>query len=259
MIYKYFISTFFFIFAGCYVSNNKFDNIVHNNQLSIYKGNFPVLIVVSHDGQKNIDNIPIRKDSTENFNIKNDLYTRQIGQEVYSISSKDKKYIPYLIVNNIHRKYVDMNRSSQYAYESEFTKEIYHQFHSSIDSQINNLIETYGYAIIYDIHGFSSSNHDIVLSNRNNSTTSLKANDLLINNNNSFINELNKLNFKTSINDPFYGGFIIKNIFTKFGNYNTSSIQVEIGKDIRYDRHKRSIFIDSFINHLEIIGNDYNI
>ena len=50
--------------------------------------------------------------------------------------------------------------------------------------------------------------------------------------------------FNILINDPFYGGFTIKNVSVNFPD-NVSSIQIEIGNRIRFDENTKDAFIES--------------
>ena len=243
-----------FLFMSCF--NTKIE--MNENYMTYHSGNLPIFLIVSHDGSRMIKNIPVRSDSTNSLNIKNDLYTMEIANNIYSKFNTSKNK-PYILINDVHRKYVDMNRSSEHAYEADITQKIYNNFHTKIDNTVNQIIENYGKVYIYDIHGFSRDSLDLVLSTRKHSTITEESLNHLIQSKDSFANKISDEGFIVSINEPFYGGHIIKSIYDTFGNKHASAVQVEIGRNIRFDDIKRKSFENIFYNYLNFVGNDENI
>ena len=254
MIYRLIVYSTFFLFS-CF-NLNSISNI---NYYTFYDGNIPVILIVSHDGSLIINDIPTRTDSTDKFNIKNDLNTGIITKDIYSniLNSHHKK--PYILINDVHRKYVDMNRFYKYAYEEELSKDIYNDFHDILKNKIQSVLDIYGNVYVFDIHGFSKNNLDIVISTRKHTTVNVKTLDHLLYSSNSFKNNLSKNNFNVNINDPFYGGYIIKTIFDNFGNSKVSAMQVELGKEIRFNKLKQQLFIKIFSEYILSIGNSNNV
>ena len=152
---------------------------------------------------------------------------------------------PSIIINNIHRKYLDLNRIPEHAYNSKRTKIIYNKFHKVIDNEIRRKLLNNSKILFIDIHGFSSDSTEIVFSTRNNKTIINDTDiNILFNKDDGIYNILKDDGFNILINDPFYGGFTIKNVSVNFPD-NVSSIQIEIGNRIRFDEKTKDVFIES--------------
>ena len=108
--------------------------------------------------------------------------------------------------------------------------------------------------MLIDIHGFFSDSIDIVLSTRNNNTLSIKGEELILTNKYSFFNNYKTQGYNINLNEPFYGGYTIKSTKEKTLYPYLSSIQIEIGSNIRYDDKKLMQFVNTasnIINYLK--------
>lgn len=245
---------YFLISCSCYNDN------YNNSSLEIIRGTLPILITIPHDGNKILNYVPIRKETLLNFNNKNDLHTRSIGldiaNELYLLTGK----LPTIIINNIHRKYIDLNRDSKLAYSSTRTKIIYNNYHKLIYEEIKRKLKNNKSVLLLDLHGFSCDTIDISLSTRNHKTLYNENEfDLIFNSSSGIYKTLLNNNFITKINNPFYGGYTIKDITTKF-NKNLSAMQIELGNKIRYNKNEGERFVKliskSLIYYIE--AKDYN-
>ena len=239
---KLFLVYIIIILTGC--SYNHFKTAYFD----LYKGDIPIILVVSHDGRNVFNFLPIRQDSTDNFNIKNDLNTQKIGKSIYDEVYKTFKHKPSLLINNIHRKYVDLNRHPKFAYESYRGEIIYQEYHKFLIQEVNRILEVFDKVYLFDIHGFAHDEIDIVLSTRNHTTVMQSDMANIFNSKNSIYNELARIGLNTQINNPFYGGFTVKNINKRNKDQNISAIQIELGNKIRFNKTTQQLFIKSFSN-----------
>ena len=114
-----------------------------------------------------------------------------------------------------------------------------------IDNEIRRKLLNNSKILFIDIHGFSSDSTEIVFSTRNNKTIINDTDiNILFNKDDGIYNILKDDGFNILINDPFYGGFTIKNVSVNFPD-NVSSIQIEIGNRIRFDEKTKDVFIES--------------
>ena len=210
-------------------------NILKNNHIQIKKGNLPIIINVSHDGNKHLHPKHIRKDSTSNFNNKNDVNTKLIAGLLFDEIKNQFKKEPSILINNIHRKYIDLNRKPNHAYESSGTKRLYNQYYSSLEREIKRLLKNNDRIYLLDIHGFRNDSIDIVFSTRNNTTINSKDEELLV----KFSDILEYNGYETKLDGLFYGGYLIKNTSNKFSVNKISAIQIELESKIRRNREKR--------------------
>ena len=258
MIKKYFC--IFFLLFSC-STNFFYKKEPFKEYYDLKIGDLPVFLVASHDGDINLEPlVSIRSDSlAPNFNIKNDINTKEVPDLISNLIYDKIQLKPYSIVNNIHRKYIDLNRDSDHAYENMLMSEYYIEYHKSINYHINNIINKYGSCLLIDIHGFFSDSIDIVLSTRNNNTLSIKGEELILTNKYSFFNNYKTQGYNIKLNEPFYGGYTIKSTKEKTLYPYFSSIQIEIGSNIRYDEKKLIQFVNNtasnIINYLKEGGN----
>lgn len=220
---------FLLLFTGCSTSK------VYSKYLFLSQGDLPILINVSHDGNLGFKYLPVRSDSSDNFNNKNDLNTRVIGQlfneNIHMITGR----YPSLVINNVHRKYIDINRKPSEAFESYRTKLIYKHYHKVLKNEIHRLLNIHDFIVLLDIHGFSDEKLDFVLSTRGNSTIRREYYFLI----NDILSELSNNGYKIAHDKPFYGGFVLKSINNIFGNKKVAAIQLEFGSNIRFKKAAR--------------------
>ncbi len=122
----------------------------------IYKpGCIPIILLSLHGGGEKLDckkrtNIHNGKE----FVVSNDSYTKDITLQTYKhMVANNLK--PYLLINNIHRKFVDLNRFLQTACNKECEECVmqYVQFHDTLMKTVLKIIEKHGKCLIFDIHG----------------------------------------------------------------------------------------------------------
>ena len=118
-------------------------------------GNIPILILSLHGGKKKVNCSP-RKDNNNipNFVKANDTYTAEIAHKIFTKLSK-MGLKPYLLVNQIHRKYVDLNRPLVHACSVNClpSKAHYYSFHHKLSETITKIKNLHGKCLIFDVHG----------------------------------------------------------------------------------------------------------
>ena len=116
----------------------------------IENGNIPIILISSHNGQKHLD-IAVRK--VKNSILRNDLNINYMCKLVSKNIEKELSYKPYIILNNIHRKYIDLNRTLSEGVESDKAKKIWLDFHTIIEDTINKCKNIHGHCLLFDLHG----------------------------------------------------------------------------------------------------------
>jgi|TARA_B110000971_G_scaffold78088_1_gene80224 N-formylglutamate amidohydrolase len=121
-------------------------------------GTIPVILLNLHDGNKHY-NCAIRSKLSngvpkKSWVIDNDTRTSSITNSVYSTLS-EKGYKPYVLINNVHRSDIDLNRSlsDACAVKCEQCVGYYIQFHNKLFKLIAAINNKFGRCLIFDIHG----------------------------------------------------------------------------------------------------------
>ncbi len=223
--------------------------------IKYFKGTLPIILTSLHNG-KNIIKSKIREGS--NIIIKNDLNTSIVCIEISDyISSKIKKK-PYLLLNNIDRKYVDLNRKLNNNIK-DISRIYWNRFHNKLTEVILECKKKFGHCIIIDVHGNNKSsdlaqigygcNLEQIFQKKYNKFTlkylsdKYDANELIFGKRSlSFYLNLDNLpshKYKTlnKINNRigelsiyFNGGYLIRN-YSKI--YKLDAIQLELSRNLR--------------------------
>lgn len=234
------------------------------------KGTLPILLISAHGGYMIPDEIPDRK----NGNLCPDLKTIEFSLDLYNQANEIWGGVPHLLICNLSRSKIDLNRSKYIGTECKETREIWDKWFNYIEEIIGNIKRDYGYGIIFDIHGHGDLANKIWLGyglnkikldtnqfNENSIQNLIKlgnhnSKDILIEKR-SLGYIINKLynkdmclpNFENKIGSQRYlsGGLIIK----KYGcNGLFDAIQIEIPNSLRTDPKKRIEFIKIFLESI---------
>lgn len=122
-----------------------------NNYIRYYEGNIPLILSAPHGGEIAPTNITDRQSGVFDLDDYTLELTEDIIQEFYLQTGKT----PYVVVGEISRKKVDLNRQRDEAYEDKNAKIIYDEFHSLIQKSEKAIDEKFGKGLYIDIHGQS--------------------------------------------------------------------------------------------------------
>ncbi|MHA1805287.1 MAG: hypothetical protein ACTSU4_12295 [Promethearchaeota archaeon] len=123
------------------------------------KGTIPLIFSVPHGGSLRCKEIPERENGI--FGI--DKGTIEIARKLCSIISSrlkikenNEKSIPSLIISNLKRSQIDLNRDEHEAFNSnsKIAKKLYHFYHDKIREFISYNLKYFGISLLIDIHGF---------------------------------------------------------------------------------------------------------
>ena len=231
------------LLVGCYRSPhmeypiNKFNS--NQKYISVIEGNMPVVLIVSHSGKMTFTDIKKRRNIQKScdYNINNDLYTDEIAFKLSDILYKNYNKRPYIIINHIHRKYLDLNRSKSCSYEDDKLEKVYDEFHMKIKDLTTKIKSKYGDGLLIDIHGQVSYDGDVFIGICGGKS---------LNNNLSgkFISNLFEKKGYTSPSELHWrGGFIVKKYGMRMGyriyssqalSWKLNAFQIEIDEKYRY-------------------------
>jgi N-formylglutamate amidohydrolase len=176
------------------------------------EGNIPLLIISVHGGD--IEPEWIKTRSCDGATVVRDSHTLTVAKLIES-ELKGLGYSPYIVLNDLHRKKLDLNRSLNNSNcGDQTTKPYWNLFHNQIDEFRTKIQNKYGVGLVIDIHGQSHVEQHIELGYLL-SSSQLRNNSSFINSieykNRSSIknllnNHLNNLNFTDLLSGEFSMG-----------------------------------------------------
>ena len=118
-----------------------------------------LLFTCPHSGEKTLDKVrtsnPLNCEGS--FSIINDALTSELTESICKSIEKVSEKIPYSEIAEVHRKYVDYNRTEECAFElsSIDARDAYLVYHGRILQRIEEMIpqNNIDMAFLFDIHG----------------------------------------------------------------------------------------------------------
>lgn len=115
------------------------------------QGDIPLIISVPHDGEKSPDFIPNR--DGEDMKTRNDAGTQDLGwairKALYELTGKT----PYVIINHMRRRKVDVNREiEEAAAGNKLAETVWEEYHSFIDSAKESVYSEFKKGMYIDLH-----------------------------------------------------------------------------------------------------------
>ena len=117
-------------------------------------GGLPIILTAPHGGNDCVAGVPERKGAgVPKFTTKTDVNTDLLTERLASAVEEKLGRRPYVVVARFHRKYIDVNRRPEEAYESIEAKATYEAYHSAIASACKEISARWGAGLLLDIHG----------------------------------------------------------------------------------------------------------
>jgi len=139
-------------------------------------GDIPILITVPHGGSDAPAGLSTRTISYGELVTNKELYLRDIALDVADRLENVHDIVPYLVLGEVHRQYLDYNRDEDNllnggpeneAYESAAAETYYDDYHARIDGYVGDIQTNHGSGLLIDMHGTGSVPDKIVRGTRN--------------------------------------------------------------------------------------------
>ena len=111
----------------------------------------PLILSTPHGGEVAPDHIYDRSSGVFDW----DDYTLELTEDIINEFYEQTMNIPYVVIGEISRKKVDLNRQRDEAYEDEKAKVIYDEFHHLIQKSEKDIDKKFARGLYIDIHGQS--------------------------------------------------------------------------------------------------------
>lgn len=124
--------------------------------VTVQKGTLPIIISAPHGGRKKVPDVPERLGKgIANFATVLDTNTAELTEVFAAELEKQLGGKPWLVIARFERKYLDVNRPRELAYESDRAKPYYDAYHGPLEAACKAVKKKFGRGLLLDIHGQS--------------------------------------------------------------------------------------------------------
>lgn len=136
------------------------------------EGALPIVISAPHGGAINLKGVEPRDgdglpQGASGFFAGRDGGTEELAQEIAKEIELRFGKPPFVVVSRVHRKYVDMNRPADLAYQHEKTKQIYDDYHGKLKDYCTRISSQYAAGLLLDVHGQGTSRETVYRGTKN--------------------------------------------------------------------------------------------
>ncbi|ORZ17613.1 hypothetical protein BCR42DRAFT_412115 [Absidia repens] len=117
--------------------------------VTLVEGHLPLIITVPHGSLNLPDSIPNRTEGQ----LVADAYTISVANQLSNQIQQHYKVIPYLVVFNVARRKVDVNRPINEGCESPQGRRVWKDYHNTLQKTVDTVKKRYGHGLLLDIHG----------------------------------------------------------------------------------------------------------
>lgn len=232
------------------------ENAFPGELLRVEEGNIPILLSVPHGGDKPLPGVPKRTGKgRRNFLALRDTYTIELAEVTLQALRKNGMR-PYLVMAHASRKYVDANRSLADGAEHPIA-EAYHQaYHAALAQAVQAMEAKWGGGLILDLHGQSRAKETVYRGTRHGRLVRpLVAvhGEAAVLGPKSVLgwlagkgHDIDPMDLTTR--EAMSGGSIVAD----HASAATSAIQLEVGRNIRFDKKRRAGFARDLADAIEV-------
>jgi N-formylglutamate amidohydrolase/glutamine amidotransferase PdxT len=210
-------------------------------------GDLPIIISAPHGGQLEVPDVEPRrgeglKPGGAGYAVSRDTGTEELAAEVTKAITKRFQRKPYVVVARSHRKFVDMNRPAEIAYEDPDAKPVYDAYHAALTSACGAVQKKFHKGLLLDLHGQGEAKETVYRGTHDGKTVTLlreRFGEAAQTGEQSLFGQLKHHGWKV-YPDPFdgkeqagfRGGYIVQTYGSHQG-FGIDAMQLEFGADYR--------------------------
>lgn len=201
--------------------------------LTIERGSLPIVLSAPHGGTAIVPGAPVRQTGTTTL----DTNTYQLAVEIQNALMARTGKRGHLVAALVSRSYVDLNRSSDEAYETATVAPLYQAYHAALQQAVQAArSQSAAGALVIDIHGQSSDVAVVFRGTRNGQTSALAT---LYSPTGGLLARLVALGMQVSpaaaagVENPSYNGGYIVGTYGLAGVGGANAVQLEFGMNYR--------------------------
>ncbi len=118
------------------------------------RGTLPIILSAPHDGTLPLPDTPPRRgQGVAQFQTVRDTDTAAIARRTAQRLQEHLRGRVWLVVARCERRYVDVNRPAELAYESPAGRQVYERYHAALREACREVRRRYAAGLLLDIHG----------------------------------------------------------------------------------------------------------
>jgi N-formylglutamate amidohydrolase len=123
--------------------------------MDVGRGTIPIVISAPHGGQEDVPDVPPRENKdAERFVTGADVNTRELAHKMIAEIESRFGGKPYFCVARFRRRFLDVNRRPEDAYESPGAKFYYDEYHQTLAEHCRDVQKKFdGVGLFIDVHG----------------------------------------------------------------------------------------------------------
>jgi len=211
--------------------------------ISAISGNLPIILSAPHGGKEPIPGVSQRQGSgVARFSTGRDTRTDDLADLLALELEKKFNAKPFVVIARFERRYVDVNRASDAAFESVAVKSHYDGYHHALGEFVQRVGSHWGSGLLVDLHGEGTDADAIYRGTQNGKTVKSliqRFGPSAVNGNQSISGQMAKLGYRVlpgaASNEKethYLGGYIVQT----YGSHQPVGIdamQLELGANLR--------------------------
>ena len=243
--YRSFIFSLLFIAALAWFSDGAAQGQTEPGKLlTVWAGALPIILSAPHGGRQPIPRVSQRRGiGVKQFVAERDANTDELAERVAVKLTEQFSAKPFLVIAHFERKFIDVNRSRETAYEALEAKPYYDGYHRALREACERMRGEWGYGLLVDIHG-QGAQVDAIYRGTNDGKTVASLTERFgreaVSGSNSIFGQLEQKGYKVfpptdkpyKENRNYIGGYIVQTYGSHQGT-GIDAIQLEFGTNLR--------------------------
>jgi N-formylglutamate amidohydrolase len=122
--------------------------------VTIQQGDIPIVLSTPHGGRKRILDVPERKgDGAQEFVAVRDENTAELTEKLAAEIERRLHGKSFVVIARFERKYLDVNRPAEDAFETEAARAHYRAYHQALEKSCRDVRSRWQNGLLLDIHG----------------------------------------------------------------------------------------------------------
>jgi serine-type D-Ala-D-Ala carboxypeptidase (penicillin-binding protein 5/6) len=145
------------------------DGVVTEPLLTVERGTLPIILTSPHGGHLPVPGAPRRVGGEHiyRFVAGTDVRTAELTELIADGIERELGGRPYVVIARFQRRFADVNRSAEHAYEHELAAAQYDAFHGAIREASADIRVRFGHGLLLDVHGQGTRRDAIYRGTRN--------------------------------------------------------------------------------------------